>query len=90
MTADQIASAIKGGFYTNAELDSILMSVRYARSQLQKIVKRSLRPGDTVRFDDRRQNQTYTGTVEKIAIKYITIRVGNRLWKVPANMLEGV
>ena len=90
MTADQINTAIKNGFYSNAELDSILMSVRYARSQLQKIVKRSLRTGDTVRFVSGRNGQTYTGTVRKIAIKYVTVDTGQTLFRVPANMLEGV
>lgn len=90
MTADQINTAIKNGFYSNAELDSILMSVRYARSQLQKIVKRSLRTGDTVRFVSSRNGQTYTGTVRKIAIKYVTVDTGQTLFRVPANMLEGV
>jgi hypothetical protein len=28
------------------------------------------------------------GTVDKIAIKYVTVRTTQGLWKVPANMLE--
>jgi small-conductance mechanosensitive channel len=29
----------------------------------------------------------YTGTVTKIAIKYVTVRTVQGMWKVPANML---
>jgi hypothetical protein len=33
---------------------------------------------------------TYTGTVDKIAIKFVTVRTQQGLWKVPASMLEVV
>ena len=31
---------------------------------------------------------TYSGTVEKIAVKFITVNTGTGRWRVPANMLE--
>ena len=52
--------------------------------------------GSTVKFTSAKRGMTIMGTVEKIAIKYITVReAGNGrmtsgLWKVPANMLEVV
>lgn len=87
-TIQEINHAIISGVFTNDDLNSIANAVKYARSQLTQQTKRSLRLGATVRFTSSRSGQTLSGTVDKIAIKYITVRTPQGLWKVPANMLE--
>lgn len=87
-TIQEINSAIISGVFTNDDLNSIANAVKYARSQLTQQTKRSLQLGATVRFTSSRTGQTLSGTVDKIAIKYITVRTPQGLWRVPANMLE--
>ncbi len=87
-TIQQINSSIMFGTFTNEQLDSIMCAVKYARAQLGKEIKRSLSRGDSVKFYSSKRGTTVFGTVEKVAIKYVTIRANNGLWKVPANMLE--
>ena len=87
MDIKQINSAIMFGDLTNTELSSVIEAVKFARSRLQKQVKRSLMLGDNVQFTSTRTGRTMLGTVTKIAIKYITVRTIDGLWKVPANML---
>ena len=83
-----VNSAIIAGNFTNDQLTSIIDAVKFARSQLSQKTKRSLMLGDTVKFTSTKNHMTYSGTVSKIAIKYITVRTPQGLWKVPANMLE--
>ena len=82
-----VNSAIMFGNFTNTELTSIIDAVKYARAQLAQQTKRSLMLGDTVKFTSTKNHMTYSGTVSKIAIKYVTVRTPQGLWKVPANML---
>ena len=84
----QINSAIMFGTFTNDELTSIVNAVQYARAQLGKAKIREFRKGDTVKFTSVKRGVTVTGTVTKVAIKYVTVKDGTMLWKVPANMLE--
>ena len=84
----QINSAIMFGTFTNDELTSIVNAVQYARAQLGKAKIREFRKGDTVKFNSVKRGVTVTGTVTKVAIKYVTVKDGTMLWKVPANMLE--
>lgn len=89
----QINSAIMFGTWTNAELTSISDAVNFARAQLRKDKIREFRKGDVVKFTSTKRGVTVYGTVEKVAIKYVTVRENNPgrltgLWKVPANMLE--
>lgn len=91
MDIKQINSAIMFGSFSNTELNSIVDAVKWARSNLQKAVKRQLTLGDRVRFTSVKQGRVMEGNVTKIAIKYITVSVPQYgLWKVPANMLEAV
>jgi len=76
------------GKFTNTELTSIIDAVKYARAQLTQKTKRSLVPGDTVKFTSNRNGMTYSGTVDKVKIKYILVRTNSGLFNVPANMLE--
>ena len=88
MDIKQINSAIMFGTFTNTELDSIMSAVQYARAQLRAVKIRSFTKGDTVKFHSIKRGVTVTGTVTKVAIKYVTVKDGVMLWKVPANMLE--
>lgn len=85
-TVRQIKSAIISSNLSNDDLNELVMAIRFARSQLVKEVKRSLRIGDTVKFTGR--NGVTQGTLEKVAIKFATVKVGFTNWRVPVNMLE--
>ena len=87
MDIKQINSAIMFGAWTNTELSSMIDAVKFARAGLQKQIKRSLRLGDNVNFTQSKTGRNVTGVVTKIAIKYVTVRTTQGLWKVPANML---
>jgi hypothetical protein len=87
-TIQEINSAIMFGDLTNDQLDSIVMAIKYRRNQLGREVKRAVSPGARVKFYSSRRNQTVFGTVEKVAIKYVTVNSGIARWRVPANMLE--
>lgn len=88
MDIKQINSAIMFGNLNNIELTSVIDAVKFARANLSKQVKRSLMLGDNVQFTSTKTGRTLQGTVQKIAIKYITVRTTEGLWRVPANMLS--
>jgi hypothetical protein len=91
LTIQEINKAIMFGKFTSEELVSIGDAIKFNRAQLVRQVKRSVTIGSAVKFTSNRNGVTYTGTVEKIAIKFVTVRDNNRgLWKVPASMLEVV
>ena len=90
ITIQEINRAIMQGNFSNDELSSIIDAVKFNRSQLTKTVKRNLALGDSVNFNSSKLGRNVTGVVTKIAIKYVTVRTVNGLWKVPANMLEVV
>ena len=87
MDIKQINSAIMFGTWTDIELRSMIDAVKWNRTQLQKQIKRSLMLGDNVNFTSSKTGKNVTGVVTKIAIKYVTVRTVNGLWRVPANML---
>ena len=96
MDIKEINRAIITGNLNNTELSSIIDAIKFARSQLTDQTKRSLTLGSKVKFSSTKRGVTIVGTVEKIAIKYVTVRDNNPgsytsgLWRVPANMLEVV
>ena len=87
-TIQEVNTSIMFSNFTNEQLDSITSAVQYARAQLRAVKIRSVTKGDTVKFHSIKRGVTVTGTVTKIAIKYVTVKDGVTLWKVPANMLE--
>ena len=89
MNIKEITHEIMFGGLSNQDLESVISAVQFARAQLSKNTKRSLSVGNTVTFRSPRLG-SHTGRVEKIAIKYITIRTPQGLYKVPANMVEVV
>ena len=88
LSIQQINSAIMFGNFTNDQLTSINDAVLYARAQLRSVKIREFTKGDTVKFHSIKRGVTVKGTVTKVAIKYVTVKDGVTLWKVPANMLE--
>ena len=90
-TIQEVNTAIMFGNFTNEQLNSIADAVSYARAQLRATKIRSFTKGDTVKFTSaKRGGLVVQGTVTKVAIKYVTVKDGVMLWKVPANMLESV
>ena len=87
MDIKQINSAIMFGTWTDIELRSMIDAVKWNRAQLVQQTKRSLRIGDNVNFTSSKTGMNTTGVVMKIAIKYVTVKTVNGLWRVPANML---
>ena len=85
-----VNAAILQGNFTNDQLSSIIDAVKFARARLTEVNKRSMSLGATVKFTSTKNGMTYTGTVAKIAIKYVTVRTPQGAWRVPANMLEVV
>lgn len=94
LSIQDVNSAIMFGSFTNEQLESIIAAVKFRRSEISKSVKRSVTKGATVKFYNSRLGYDMTGTVEKVAIKYITVRENSRavggLWRVPASMLTVV
>jgi len=90
MDINQIKSAIINGNLTNDEINAVSDALKYARSQLGKEVKRSMRVGDKVQFTDARIGYTHSGSVLKINIKYVQVATPKGTYRVPANMLTVV
>jgi hypothetical protein len=90
MNISQINGAILAGGFTNTELSSIIDAVKFARSRLTNQIKFTLRIGDNVNFTSSKTGQNLTGVVMKVAIKYVTVKTVQGLWRVPANMLTKV
>ena len=87
MDIKEINSAIMFGNLTNAEINSIVDAVKYARAQRAKAQARALRAGDQVRFTSR--GNIYFGTIERVKLKNAFVKVGNfSRYNVPLNMLE--
>lgn len=87
MDIKQINSAIMFGTWTNTELSSMIDAVKWARSQLTRDIKNTLKIGDNVNFTSSKTGRNMTGHVVKVAIKYVTVRTIDGMWRVPANML---
>ena len=90
MNIMQINTAILQGDFTNDQLTSIIDAVKFSRARLMEMTKRSLRIGDNVNFTSSKTGQNVTGVVMKVAIKFVTVKTAQGLWRVPANMLSKV
>jgi hypothetical protein len=88
MDIKAINTAIVTGTWTNAELLSMGDAIKFARSRLTATKKAGLRVGQNVSFTSNKNGMTYKGTVNKVAIKYVTVATPQGMWRVPANMLE--
>ena len=90
LTIQQVNSAIMLQTWTNEQLTSMIDAVKWNRANLAKVTKRSLTIGDNVNWTSGRTGVNVTGVVMKIAIKYVTVKTVQGLWRVPANMLSVV
>lgn len=88
LSIQDVNSAIMFGSFSNEQLDSIVMAVKYRRAQVAKETKRALVLGDIVKFVNPRSGRTHQGNVVKIAIKNIKVKEGFTTWNVPANMIQ--
>jgi len=88
MTIQEINSAIMSGSFTNDQLTSIGDAIRFARARLVEQTKRSITLGSRVKFTSNRNGMTYTGTVDKIKIKFVLVNTPQGRYNVPASMLE--
>jgi hypothetical protein len=88
MSVQSINNEILAGNFTNDQLTSIIDAVKFARARLAEKTKRSVTLGSAVKFTSTKTGITMQGVVDKIAIKYVTVRTNQGLWRVPANMLE--
>lgn len=89
-TIQEVNSAIMFGDWTNTELVSMIDAVKWKRATIAKLTKASLMLGDNVNFTSSKTGVNVTGVVMKIAIKYVTVKTIQGLWRVPANMLTKV
>lgn len=89
-TVQDICNAIAFGNLNNDDLNTVIESVKFARKRLTQKTKATMMLGDRVQFTSTKTGRTLQGTVQKIAIKYVTVRTQEGLWKVPANMLSAV
>lgn len=87
ITLDQINREIMFGGYSLEEISTIVDAVKFARAQLGKEIKRSLRVGSKVEFTDARIGYTYSGVVLKVAVKNVTVSTSKGNFRVPASML---
>jgi small-conductance mechanosensitive channel len=90
MNIQTINTAIINGTWANEDLMSMMDAIKFKRKLLTERTKAQLTVGDSVNFTSTRTGQNVTGVVIKIAIKYVTVRTAQGLWKVPANMLSKV
>jgi small-conductance mechanosensitive channel len=90
MNIQTINTAIINGTWVNEDLLSMMDAIKFKRKLLTERTKAQLTVGDSVNFTSTKTGQNITGLVVKIAIKYVTVRTHQGLWKVPANMLTKV
>lgn len=83
----EVNSAIIHQDWTNDQLNSMVMAIKYARERLTKRTVWTLTHGAKVQFTDR-AGRTQIGTVKKINRKKVIVQVGMTNWNVPANMLS--
>lgn len=73
---------------TNRDLDQIIESVKWRRAQLARMVARTLRVGDQVKFLSNRTGKLVIGQLEGIKIKNAIVNTSMGRYRVPMNMLE--
>jgi hypothetical protein len=88
MDIGTLNGAIMRGNYSNDDLNSIMETVKYARSQLGRAKLRAFGVGDSVKFTSSRNGRVYQGVVEGVKIKNVIVNTSMGRFRVPANMLE--
>ena len=77
-------TAIQG--MTNDELNQVIEAIKLQRTFISRQAKAQFTVGDSVEFNGKRGYKS--GTITKIARKYITVDCGLESWRVPASMLK--
>ena len=90
MNIQTLNTEIINGTWTSTDLASMIDAIKFKRKLLNERAKASLQIGDNVNFTSTKTGRNITGVVTKIAIKYVTVRTLEGLWRVPANMLNKV
>ena len=85
---NQINTEIMQGSFTNDQLDSIQMAIKYRRRQIGLEIKRNIRVGDTVRFYHPKLGRDLSGPVKSVKIKNVLVSTQTGTYRVPANLLE--
>ena len=86
---NDINERIMFGDFTNDQLNSITMAIKYRRNLMTKVARNTFGLGASVKFYNPKVGQTYTGRVDKVGRKFLTVRTStNQLWRVPGSMLE--
>jgi len=88
MDIKQVNSAIMFGDWTNVELNSMIDAVKWNRAQLAKQIKYTIKQGTYVKFTSGKTGMVVSGEVEKVAVKYATVKTLGGRYRVPMNMLE--
>jgi hypothetical protein len=88
MSVKQINELILTTDLTDADISSIVESIKYVRSRNARLNLATFRVGDAVQFTSSRSKQNIKGTVSKIAIKNIVVNTPLGAYRVPANMLQ--
>lgn len=88
MDIGTLNGVIMRGNYSNDDLNSIMETVKYARSKLGRAKLRSFGVGDAVKFTSNRNGRVYQGVVEGVKIKNVIVNTSMGRFRVPANMLE--
>lgn len=89
VTIQEVNNSIMFGDFTNEQLNSIAMAIKYRRGVMTKVARNTFGLGAPVKFYNSKVGQTYTGRVAKVGRKFLTVRTSaNQLWRVPGSMLE--
>ena len=88
LTISELNSAIMHGNWTNEQLESMVMALKYARNQRARKAASTFWPGDAVKFYDRKRGVTYTGKVEKVKLKFALVTTATTRFNVPLSLLE--
>jgi hypothetical protein len=88
MTSEDIVRTIIAGNLSNTQLNDIITSIKFARVLMVRDVKNTLHVGSQVRWTNSRNNQTLTGNVTKVAVKFVSVNTPlHGSWRIPAHML---
>lgn len=77
-------TAIQG--MTNDEMNQVIEAIKLQRTFISRQAMSQFSVGDEVEFMGKRGYKS--GTIKKIARKYITVDCGFESWRVPASMLK--
>lgn len=87
---NEINSEIMHGSFTNDQLESIAMAIKYRRTQIGRTVKHTVAPGTAVKFYHPKLGTDVQGTVNRIKQKYVLVDTSRGRYNVPAALLEVV